>query len=144
MAAVLPDSTAIRAHICAARGSKKKRRHQEQCLGRSRGAFSSKIHLLVDALAFPLHFTLIGGEHFDLSQAESLFAPFHFNPVIVYKGYDSDPLRELLAARRVEAVILSRRYCKQPRDYDRLRFRELKIVECFINIIKWYPRVLTR
>ena len=99
MAAVMPDSTAVRAHMCAAGGSKSGRR-QEQCPGRSRGGFSSKIHLLVDALGFPLQFSLTAGERHDLLQAESLLAPFHFDAVIAAKGYDSDPLRKLLAANR--------------------------------------------
>ena len=127
------------------RGRFQKRGHQrEQCLGRSRGGFSSKIHLLVDALGFPLQFILTGGERHDLSQAESLLAPFHFDAVIADKGYDSDPLRELLTARQVEVVIPSRRYRKQPRDYDRLRYKERNIVERFINRIKWYRRIFTR
>ena len=116
----------------------------EQCLGRSRGGFSSKIHLLVDALGFPLTFILTGGERHDMSQAESLLAPFHFDAVIADKGYDSDPLRELLAAQQVEGVIPSRRYRKQPWDYDRVRYRERNIVERFINKIKWYRRIFTR
>ena len=62
-------------------------RQHEQCLGRSRGGFSSKIHLLVDALGFPLQFILTGGERHDLTQAESLLAPFHFDAVIADKGY---------------------------------------------------------
>ena len=119
-------------------------RQHEQCLGRSRGGFSSKIHLLVDALGFPLKFILTGGERHDMSQAESLLAPFHFDAVIADKGYDSDPLRELLAAHQVEVVIPSRRYRKQPHDYDRIRYRERNIVERFINRIKWYRRIFTR
>ena len=41
-------------------------------------------------------------------------------------------------------VIPSRRYRKQPRDYDRLRYKERNIVERFINRIKWYRRIFTR
>jgi len=78
---------------------------------------------------------LTGGERHDLSQAESLLAPFHFDAVIADKGYSSDPLRELLTAKQVEVVIPSRRYCKQPRGYDRLRYKERNIVERFINRI---------
>ena len=127
------------------RGRFQKRGHQrEQCLGRSRGGFSSKIHLLVDALGFPLQFILTGGERHDLSQAESLLAPFHFDAVIAAKGYSSDPLRELLTARHIEVVIPSRRYRKQPRDYDRIRDKERNIVERFINRIEWYRRIFTR
>ena len=64
--------------------------------------------------------------------------------VIADKGYDSDPLRALLEAKQVEVVIPSRRYRKQPRDDDRLRYREGNIVERFINKIKWYRRIFTR
>ena len=132
------------APICAPRAAPKKGHQREQCLGRSRGGFSSKIHLLVDALGFPLQFILTGGERHDLSQAESLLAPFHFDAVIADKGYDSDPLRELLTAKQVEVVIPSRRHRKPPRDYDRLRYKERNIVERFINRIKWYRRIFTR
>ena len=79
-----------------------------------------------------------------MTQAESLLAPFDFDAVIADKGYDSDPLRELLAAQQVEVVILSRRNRKQPRDYDRIRYRERNIVERFINKVKWYRRIFTR
>jgi len=79
-----------------------------------------------------------------MSQAELLLAPFHFDAVIADKGYDSDPLRDLLAAQQVEVVIPSRRYRRQPRDYDRVRYRERNIVERFINKIKWYRRIFTR
>ena len=130
--------------ICAPRAAPKKGRQNEQCPGRSRGGFSSKIHLLVDALGFPLQFILTGGERHDLSHAESLLAPFHFDAVIADKGYDSDPLRELLTAKQVEVVIPSRHYRKQPRDYDRHRYKEGNIVERFINRIKCYRRIFTR
>ena len=122
----------------------KRGRQREQGLGRSRGGFSSKIHLLVDALGFPLRFILTGGERHDITQAESLLAPFHFDAVIADKGYDSDPLRMLLAAQQVEVVIPSRRNRKRQRDYDQLRYKERNIVERFINRIKWYRRIFTR
>ena len=87
---------------------------------------------------------MTGGERHDITQAESLLAPFHFDAVIADKGYDSDPLRTLLEAKQVEVVIPSRRYRKQQRDYDRLRYKERNNVERFINKIKWYRRIFTR
>ena len=109
-------------------------RQQEQRLGRSRGGFSSQIHLLVDALGFPLKFILTGGERHDLSQAESLLAPFHFDAVIADKGYSSDPLREPLAAKPIAVVIPPRRY----------RYRKRKVVERFINRTERFRRIFTR
>lgn len=52
---VMLDSTAIRAHQHAAGAQKK---HGPQALGRSRGGFGTKIHVVVDALGNPLGFTL--------------------------------------------------------------------------------------
>ncbi len=132
------------APICAPRAVPKRGRQHEEGLGRSRGGFSSKIHLLVDAIGFPLKFILTGGERHDVSQAESLLAPFHFDAVIADKGYDSDPLRDLLAAQQVEVLIHSLRHRKQPLDYDRLRYRKRNIVERFINRIKWYRLIFAR
>ena len=120
MAAVMSDSTAVRSHMCAASGSERGGQ-QEQCVGRSQGGFSRMINLFVDALGFPLKFILAGGQRHDMSQAESLRAPFHFDAVIADKGYDSDPLRDLLVAHQVEVVTVSRLYRKQPRDSDRNR-----------------------
>ena len=68
------------------------------------------IHLLVDALGFPQKFILTGGERHDMTQAESLLTPFDYDAGIADKGYDSDPLRELLAAQQVDMVIPSRNY----------------------------------
>ena len=79
-----------------------------------------------------------------MTQAESLLAPFDYDAVIADKGYDSDPLRELLTGQQVEVVIPSRSNRKQPRDYDRIRYRERNLVERFINKLKWCRRISTR
>ena len=75
-----------------------------------------------------------------MTQAESLLASFDFDAVIADRGYDSDPLRELLGAQQVEVVIPCRRNRKEPRDHDRDR----NIVEHSIDKIKWYRRIFTR
>ena len=41
-------------------------------------------------------------------------------------------------------IIPSRRNRRQPRDYDRIRYRERNIVERFINKLKWCRRIFTR
>ena len=122
------------APICAQQAVPKKGAPARQGLGRSRGGFSGKIHLLVDALGFPLQFILTGGERHDLSQAESLLAPFHFDAAIADKDYSSDLLGELVTARQVEVFIPSSRLSQATaRDNDRLRYRKRNIAERFIN-----------
>lgn len=52
------DSTIIRAHHCSA-GAKGT---PCQGLGRSKGGFTTKIHLRINALGLPIAFALTGGE----------------------------------------------------------------------------------
>ena len=47
-----------------------------QALGRSRGGFSTKIHVSVDGLGNPLRFILTGGQQHDITQAEELIAGY--------------------------------------------------------------------
>lgn len=55
------DSSVIRAHACSA-GAPKEKGQEAQALGYSRGGFSSKIHVNVDALGNPLRFILTAGQ----------------------------------------------------------------------------------
>ena len=132
MAAVMPASAAVRAHICAAGGSKKGGASKNSAWGGAGVASAASSISSSMRLAFPLQFILTGGERHDMSQAESLLAPFQFDAVIADKGYSSDPLREPLAAQQIAVVIPPRRY------------RKRNIVERFINRTERFRRIFTR
>ena len=68
---IIIDSSVVRAHPCAA-GAQKSGGQAEQALGRSRGGFSTKIHVNVDALGNPLRYLLTGGQRHDISQAVAM------------------------------------------------------------------------
>jgi transposase len=116
----------------------------EQALGRSRGGFSTNIHILVDGLGYPLRFILTGGQRHDITQAEALIASFQFDYVIADKGYDADAFLQIIADQPAAAVIPSRKRRLEPRDYDAHLYKERHLVECFINKIKWFRRIFTR
>jgi len=63
------DSTIVRAHVSAA-GSKGGKKNQ--ALGRSRGGFSTKIHLKTDFDGLPIAFHLTGGPSRDSRNFETL------------------------------------------------------------------------
>ena len=138
------DSTVIRAHPCAAGALKKHGGQREQALGRSRGGFSTKIHIAVDALGNPLSFILTPGQTHDVTQAESLTACHTPQSVIADKGYDSDEFRQSQQERGIETVIPSRSNRKNPHEYDRERYKERHLVECFINKIKQFRHIFSR
>ena len=144
MELLIPDSTVVRAHPCAAGALKKHGGQEKQALGRSRGGFSTKIHIAVDALGNPLKFVLTPGQNHDMTQAEALTADFRPGTVPADKGYDSDPYRQFLKDRGIVPVIPPRSDRKNPQDYDRHLYKERHLVECFINKIKHFRHIFSR
>ena len=115
-----------------------------QALGRSRGGFSTKIHVKTDGLGNPLRFILTGGECHESTQAEHLLDEQLGDYVLADRGYDKDDLIAFILDHGAIPVIPSRKNRKQPRDYDTWRYRERALIECFINKIKHYRRLFSR
>ena len=87
----------------------------EQALGRSRGGYTCKIHVLVDGLGNPLRVRLTAGQRHDSTQAI-----------------------------RLKVVIPPHQRAKTEREYDKWVYRERHLVECFINKIKHFRRIFSR
>jgi transposase len=113
-------------------------------LGRSRGGFSTKIHILVDALGNPVEFILTGGQEADVTHAEPLMKGHKAGGFIADKAYDSDAVVGAAKRQGAEAVIPSKKNRKVPRGYDEHLHKNRKKVEWFINLLKQYRRVATR
>jgi transposase len=103
------------------------------------GGFSTKIHILVDALGNPVKFILTGGQAADVTQAGSLMRGQQADA-----AYDSDAVVAAAKRQGAEAVIPSKKNRKLPREYDKHLYQERKKVEWFINLLKQYRRVATR
>lgn len=134
-------STVIRAHHHAAgmNGGA-----DDQCLGRSRGGFGTKIHLAVESLGLPLEIRLSPGQDADITHAEALLGDHRPEAVLGDKGYDSDAFATAVEDRGAEAVIPPRANRKAPREYDAVVYKERNKVERCINRLKQFRRVATR
>ena len=108
------------------------------------GGFSTKIHILVDALGNPIEFILTGGQEADVTQAGPLMEGHQADAAIADTAYDSDAVVATAKRQGAEAVIPSRKNRKVPRDYDKHLYKERKKVEWFISLLKQYRRVATR
>lgn len=60
------DATYVRVH---AHGNRARGGYRREAIGRSRGGLTSKVHLLTDALGYPVRFVVTGGERNDVAQA---------------------------------------------------------------------------
>ena len=113
-------------------------------MGRSRGGFSTKIHVLVDGLGYPLRFGLTAGQRHDITQAETLLDGFDFERVIADRGYAAAYFVDALLQNGIQAVIPPHQRATVLREYDKWLYRERHLVECFINKIKHFRRIFSR
>lgn len=116
----------------------------EQSLGRSRGGFSCKIHIIVDGLGNPLRFRLTGGQRHDITQAQALLEGFDLERLIADRGYAAEHFIAWLLERGIEVVIPPHQRAKLLREYDEWVYRERHLIECFINKIKHFRRIFSR
>jgi transposase len=116
----------------------------EQALGRSRGGFSTKIHVTVDGLGNPLRLHLTAGQRHDIIKAHDLTVDLDFDYLIADRSYGAQDFRDELLAKGTEPVIPPRQNAKEPHEYDAWRYRERHLIECFIGKIKHYRRIFSR
>ncbi|QRZ12921.1 IS5-like element ISPme2 family transposase [Paracoccus methylovorus] len=137
------DSTVVRAHHQAAGG---KRGTPRQGFGRSRGGFTTKIHLRVNAAGLPMRTEITAGQTsdylgFDLVMADNLPEP---SVLLADRGYDSDNIRKTMEVRDVVPVIPMRKTRKLRVAVDRRLYRLRNLVERCFNKLKNARRVATR
>jgi len=128
----LLDSSVVRAHAHAAGA---RRAAGKQALGRSRGGFSTKLHLRADANGRPVAFHLTGGERHDLLGVEPLFEQGalrtgkpgrpRWKPaaVIADKAYSAAWLLDAFRRKRIVPLIPNRADQPENPDFDRTAYR---------------------
>ncbi len=145
MESIMIDGTIVRAHACAAGAPQKSLSdHQDQALGRSKGGFTTKIHVMGDALGNPLNFILTGGQAADVTQAYTLIEGVRATYALMDKAYDADKLIEQLKQQGIIPVIPPKSNRKEPREYDRHIYKERNLIECFIGKLKQFRRIFSR
>ena len=133
---IILDSTIVRAHACSA--------GLNECLGRSSGGFSSKIHTLVDGNGKPIKFILTEGQRADITQAIDLTKDIKNSVVLADKSYDSDDFINILKERNCTPVIPSKKNRIQPREFERNIYKERNVIERFFGKIKYFRRIFSR
>lgn len=113
-------------------------------MGRSRGGFSTKIHIAVNGLGLPVEVLLTPGQQADISQADALLKDHQPEAVLADKAYDSDAFVTTVKSKGAEPVIPSKSNRIEPRDHDKVLYKERNLVERFVGKIKQFRRVATR
>ena len=113
-------------------------------MGRSRGGFTTKIHVMTDALGNSLNFILTGGQVADITQAYTLVEGVKAIYALLEKAYDCDKLIAQLESQGIIPVIPPKANRKHPRKYGKIIYKERALIECFIGKLKQFRRVFSR
>ena len=127
-----------------------------EALGRSRGGFSTKIHVRAEGWGKPVTFHLTGGERHDsvalpaLLDAGAVRRKRGGRPrlrprrVVGDKAFAGKPARQHLRSRRIGAVIPAKTGERRRPRFDRAAYRARNRVERLFNRLKQFRRSATR
>ncbi|MBP2304579.1 transposase [Azospirillum melinis] len=137
-------------------GQRRKRGIDGEALGRSRGGFSTKIHIRAEGLGKPVTFTLTGGEVHDSKAFATLMGTGWIrrlgrgrprlkpDRLAADKAYCSGVIRSALRRRSITPVIPTKSNERPDPAFDRDAYRERNRVERLINRLKQFRRIATR
>jgi transposase len=100
--------------------------------------------MAVDGRGRPLRVILTPGQRGDVTQASALLDGLPARRVLADKAYDSNALRQSIAAMGAEAVIPCNPTRKRPIPYDIAAYKVRNLVERCFNKLKHFRRVATR
>lgn len=136
-------------------------------LGRSRGGFTSKLHLSADGRCRPLSLIVIPGQRADCTQFKLVLEKIRVprpgpgrprkkpDSLAADKAYSNGPIREYLRRRGIRHTIPEKTYSQaarlrkgsrggRPPGFDEHRYKERITVERAINRLKQSRAVATR
>lgn len=106
-------------------------------MGRSRGGLTTKIHALVDAQGLPILLKLTEGQaHDGRSAADMLDGVGDGQVLLADRAYDSDLMRQTLAARGAWANVKPMPGRLRTPAFSRFLYRYRNLVERFFNKLK--------
>lgn len=129
---------------------------QREALGRSKGGFSTKIHLRCDGNGRPITFVLTVGERHEAVMFETLMEQgavaregcgrprLRPRRVVGDKGYSSRKIRSYLRRRGIRYSIPRKENEQHRGKFDKVLYRQRNQVERCFNRLKQFRRIATR
>ena len=127
-----------------------------EALGRSKGGFSTKIHLRCDGNGLPIVLLLTGGERHETVVFEQLMEQgtvkrigagrprLRPHRVVGDKGYSSGTIRRYLRRRGIRLTIPRKSNEKHRGKFDKSIYQTRNVVERCFNRLKQFRRIATR
>ena len=139
------DSTSIKVHPDGTGAQKK---NGPQSIGKSRGGWNTKIHMISISDRLPMIFSLSGGQAHDAPEGRALLEswadPVADVPMVMDRAYEGDKTRQLVRDLGMTPVVPPKANRKDPRDYDSEIYKLRNEVERLFGRLKRWRRVFTR
>lgn len=127
----------------------------DHALGRSRGGFSTKLHLICDGQGLPLVVEVGPGQEHETQHVVSLVELLpEFRSVggdvlrpdkfVGDKGYSARWIRQWLRERGIEPVIAHQKREPRSEAFDREAYRQRNLIERCVGRLKEFRRIATR
>jgi transposase len=124
-------------------------------LGRSRGGFGTKLHLVTDGNGLPLGADLSAGQRHECLYAEPVLRAVRIRrsngrvrtrprALAGDKGYSYARVRRYLRRRKIQAVIPTRKDQRRRPGFDKETYRRRNVVERSVNWLKESRALATR
>jgi len=131
---------------------------EDHALGRSRGGFGTKLHLVVESHGIPLSAVLSAGQRHESKFVEPVLGAVRLvrpggrggrprtrpRRLAGDKGYSYRTVRGYLRRRGIAAVIPTRKDQKPNPRFDKLTYRRRNIIERAVGWLKEHRRLATR
>lgn len=131
---------------------------EDHALGRSRGGFGTKLHLVVESHGIPLSAVLSAGQRHESKFVEPVLRAIRLvrpggrggrprtrpRRLAGDKGYSYRTVRGYLRRRGIAAVIPTRKDQKPNPRFDKLTYRRRNIIERAVGWLKEHRRLATR
>lgn len=118
---------------------------RSDCMGRSRGGLTTRIHALVDALGLPIGLKLTEGQAHDGRSAADMPGGLGEGCILLGdRAYDSDAMRANLAARGAWACVKPMPGRVNIPAFSPYLYRYRNFVERFFSKLKHFRAVATR
>ena len=148
------DGSLVRAHHCCVGGSRKKASNAgENALGRSRGGYSTKLHVCCDGTGIPLGICLTAGNVNEptefISLMDSIPLGLHrriHRPrgIAGDKAYVANYIFDWLDRRKIGNVIPNRKNENKNPGFNKSLYRRRNVIERLIGRLKSFRRIATR
>ena len=127
----------------------------DHALGRSRGGWGSKLHLVTDGAGLPLAVEVSAGQAHESKWFEPVMNAVRIKQPIGRprtrpralagdKAYSNEAIRDWLRRHKIEAVIPRRSNERKKCGFDRDKYRRRNVVERCIHWLKEARRIATR